>query len=180
MNHSATFPDQIEKHNQSTKEAPLVDLTKTFLAPVEQVFEVWSDADLISKWWGPDTMRCTFAKNNFKVGGKYLFSMQSIQDERKIIWSTGVYEQVLENKKLVFSVLPANEHGDIITPQEAGFEGPWPNNGQSYVTVEFEAVEKNKTKLHMMHEGLPAHMHDDCVKDMSSSLDKIKKLVEKH
>ncbi len=182
MIHNSTHLDQIEehKHSTSTKDAPLVDVTKTFHAPVEQVFNVWSDADLIAKWWGPETMQCTFAKTNFKVGGKYLFSMQSIQDERNITWSTGVYEKVLHNKKIVFSDYFADENGNIIAPQQAGFDGLWPGDGRSFVTVQFEALEKNKTKVHLIHEGLPAHMHDDCVKGWSSSLDKIKKLVEKH
>ena len=112
--------------------------------------------------------------------GSIYFQCKVFKTKEISLGRPGFTKKVFHNNKIVFSDNFADEDGNIITPQQAGFEGQWLGDGRSYVTVHFEALEKNKTKVHLIQEGLPAHMHEDRVQGWSSSLDKIKKLVEKH
>lgn len=171
-------PQEVE-HKKSSAETPLVEVTKIYNANVEDVYKAWSDEGIVLNWWGPKNYSCPFAKINFKVGGKYLFAMKK-NDEDQVLWSTGTYVQIVPNKKIICSDQPSDKFGNVITPQEAGFKGVWPDNGLAYITVEFEALSDTQTRLQLSHENLPAHMHDECVDGWSSSLDKIKPLVEKH
>ncbi|RYZ64007.1 MAG: hypothetical protein EOP09_16665 [Proteobacteria bacterium] len=52
--------------------------------------------------------------------------------------------------------------------------------GKALITVEVSLPSERETELRLTHAGLPERMHDDCVDGWSSSLDKLKRLVEKH
>lgn len=170
----------VVEHKKNTKEFPLVEVTKTFNAPVKEVFMVWTDGRLVKEWWGPQGFSAPEAKIDFKVGGKYLFAMKNDEGDKKTIWSTGSYLEIIPNKKIVFSDQFSDEKGNVISPKEAGFEGALGEDNVAFVTVEFESLGSDQSRLHLSHEGLPAGMHDECVEGWSSSLDKIKPLVEKH
>ncbi|MDF2450332.1 MAG: hypothetical protein K0R26_2836 [Bacteroidota bacterium] len=43
--------------------------------PLEKVFEAWSNAEYLKKWWGPKGFTNTFHEFDFKVGGKWIFTM---------------------------------------------------------------------------------------------------------
>lgn len=181
MNETSRQKSSSTQHKKSTEDSPLVEVTKNYKAPVDEVFKVWSDENLIREWWGPEDFTCPYAQNDFKEGGKYLFAMKKKDDENKIFWTTGKYEEIVPNERIVYSDQFADEKGNLISPEQAGFEWPWPNeNGLCFVTVEFESLEDGVTKLTLSHEGIPANMHDECVDGWSSSLDKIKPLVERH
>ncbi|MEZ5346945.1 MAG: SRPBCC family protein [Pyrinomonadaceae bacterium] len=44
-------------------------------APVETVFEAWSDPRHLKEWWGPADFTNTFNEFDFRVGGKWKFIM---------------------------------------------------------------------------------------------------------
>ncbi len=73
--------------------SPPVELTRTFKAPIELVFEAWVQPELIKQWWGPEGYSCPEAQINFMVGGKNLLAMKS--PDGKTIWSTGTYKEIL-------------------------------------------------------------------------------------
>ena len=168
------------EHKTSTEETPLVEVTKFFRVPPAEVFRAWSDVAQIHQWWGPQGMMCPYARADFKQKGTYLFAMRDVEDKTKIIWCTGHYEQIIPDKKIVFSDIPSDRQGHELSPKEAGMEGPWADYGVGFVTVEFEPNDEGGTTLRLSHEGLPAKMHDKCVEGWSSSLDKMKALLEKH
>ena len=99
--------------------------------------------------------------------------------DEKVIWSTGVYKEILPHELIVCTDQFSDEKGNPISPQEAGMEGDWENNTCLF-SVKFEDLGNNQTKIQLVHEGIPESMHDDCVEGWSSSLEKMKKLVEKH
>ena len=51
-------------------------IAREFNAPREIVWKAWSDPEIIKKWWGPKTFSAPFIKNDFKIGGKYLYCMR--------------------------------------------------------------------------------------------------------
>ena len=101
--------------------------------------------------------------------------MQSDQGEE--IWSTGVFVEIDPYRTLVFSSFSADSKGEMTTTIKRG-NGPFSNIATAFVTVEFEDLEDNLTKLTLCHEGLPVGMYDQVAEAWSSSLEKLKCVVE--
>ena len=40
-------------------------------APINAVFQLWTDPDLLIKWWGPPGVTCTEAMIDARAGGSY-------------------------------------------------------------------------------------------------------------
>jgi uncharacterized protein YndB with AHSA1/START domain len=46
-----------------------------FDAPVDQVWELWSDPRKLERWWAPSPYRATFEKHDLTVGGEATYVM---------------------------------------------------------------------------------------------------------
>jgi uncharacterized protein YndB with AHSA1/START domain len=57
--------------------AKQIEVTKTFNAPVEMVWKVWTDPELVKRWWGPKHFISPVAKIDFQEGGKSIVSMKA-------------------------------------------------------------------------------------------------------
>jgi uncharacterized protein YndB with AHSA1/START domain len=50
-------------------------LTADFDAPIEQVWDLWSDPRKLERWWGPPTHPATFEKHDLTPGGEATYFM---------------------------------------------------------------------------------------------------------
>jgi uncharacterized protein YndB with AHSA1/START domain len=76
-------------------------IRKTFDAPVQLVWEAWTQPEHIANWWAPGGMKMKIVEHDFRVGGKWKFTMP-MQDGSEFI-SEGEYIEILEFKKIVTS-----------------------------------------------------------------------------
>lgn len=172
------FNSSLDATSTSFKTAPVV-VKKEFNAPVRTVWAAWSNPELIKKWWGPEDYNCPVARTDFREEGKYLFAMKGT--DKKIMWSTGTYQEIIPYEKIVYTDSFADENGRPVSAQEAGMEGAWKDAEDTLlVTVTFKNSGEGKTQVELNHEGIPDEEHADCVNGWSSSLNKMKTLVEKH
>lgn len=176
MEQTSTTLNKTTEHKKSLEQSPLVEISRTFRAPVEKVWQAFSDAELIKQWWGPTNYTAPNTKIDFRVGGKYLYAMQD--PTGKITWSGGVFDEIIPQKKIVCTDHFADKDGNLISANAAGLPGAWPD--ELYVTFEFESVGSDQSKILISHEGIPKNMHDDCVQGWSQSLGKLQKLVERN
>ena len=49
--------------------------TRIFNFPRQLVWKAWTDPDHLKKWWGPNGFTNTFHIFDFKVGGRWIFTM---------------------------------------------------------------------------------------------------------
>lgn len=155
--------------------SPLVEVTRQFSAPLESVWQAWTDPGLTKQWWGPEGFTCPEAKIDFREGGKYLVAMKD--PDGKVTWSGGVYEEIIPFKKIVNSDYFTDEQGNPISPKDVGMPGEWPE--ECRITVDFVKINESESRINLSAEGIPAEIHDDCVKGWSTSIDKLQRLVEK-
>jgi uncharacterized protein YndB with AHSA1/START domain len=78
-----------------------VTLKRTFNAPIKLVWEAWSQPGHIAQWWGPKGMTTKIIEHDFKVGGKWKYSMK-MPDGNDFI-SEGVYLEIIEFEKIISS-----------------------------------------------------------------------------
>jgi uncharacterized protein YndB with AHSA1/START domain len=52
-----------------------ITLIADFDAPIDQVWELWSDPRKLERWWGPPTYPATFEKHELATGGEATYVM---------------------------------------------------------------------------------------------------------
>ena len=59
-----------------------VTVISDFDAPIEQVWELWSDPRKLERWWGPPTYPATFEKHDLSPGGEAKYFMTGPEGDR--------------------------------------------------------------------------------------------------
>jgi uncharacterized protein YndB with AHSA1/START domain len=126
--------------------AKQIEVTRTFNAPVEMVWKVWTDPELVKRWWGPKYFISPVAKIDFREGGKSLVSMKAPKEmggqEHFSIWE---YVKIIPLQTIEFIQNLADEGGNKIDPTNVGMPPDCPLDIRTVVT--FKAVESNKTEM---------------------------------
>ncbi|OJJ15269.1 activator of HSP90 ATPase [marine bacterium AO1-C] len=86
-------------NNQQQPNDRTLSLERTFNAPLQLVWEAWTQSDHIAHWWGPKGMQTTVIEHDFRVGGQWKYSMQ-MPDGKEFI-SEGKYLEIEELKKII-------------------------------------------------------------------------------
>jgi uncharacterized protein YndB with AHSA1/START domain len=74
-------------------------LKKKFDAPVDLVWEAWTNPEHIAQWWGPKGMPVTVVEHTFKAGGKWKYVMP-MPDGNEFV-SEGEYLEIVRFEKIV-------------------------------------------------------------------------------
>ena len=138
--------------NDQTMSQDAVVVERTFDAPVEVIWQMWTQPEHFKKWYGPTGFTVPVAEMDVQVGGKHLFCMSSPDGKMKM-WSTGEYLEIVQNERLVYTDIPADEHGNAVSPADMGMPEGYPT--ETTVIVQLEDV-GGKTKMTMTHVGVPA------------------------
>ncbi len=160
------------QNSSSTAKKETISVKRTFDLPLVTVWKAWTEPESMKKWWGPEEYTCADCTIDFRVGGKFLASMQG--EDGKKIWSTGTYKEIVPFEKIVNTDSFADEKGHIVPAAYYKMEGDWDLELQ--VTAEFEEVD-GKTNIVLTHEGLPAEIIEDCMNGWQSSFDKLERNI---
>lgn len=76
-------------------------LERTLDAPIQLVWEAWTQPEHIAMWWGPKGMTTKVLEHNFAVGGSWKYSM-AMPDGSEFI-ADGVYSVIVELEKIFSS-----------------------------------------------------------------------------
>lgn len=163
------------KKTVATKDNELI-ITRSLNAPRRLLWQAWSDPEMITKWWGPRGFTSPYARNDFRVGGKYLNCMRS--PEGQDYWSTGTYQEIIPMKKIVCTDSFADYQGKVVPGTHYGMDETFPD--EMLITLTF-SEEEGKTVLTLQHSGI----HTLSIEDRRNmeigwmeSLDKLAQLVE--
>jgi uncharacterized protein YndB with AHSA1/START domain len=77
----------------------ILTIKRTFNAPINIVWQAWSNPEYISQWWGPNGMQVNIVQHNFIAGGSWQYSMP-MPDGKEFI-SEGVYSEINKPNKIV-------------------------------------------------------------------------------
>ena len=76
-------------------------IERIFDAPREVVFEAWTMAEHLARWWGPKDFTLPSCEIDFRVGGSYRFCMRSPAGEDHWVW--GEYREIVEFERIAFT-----------------------------------------------------------------------------
>lgn len=129
-----------------------VVIERTFDAPIELIWQMWTDPEHFQSWYGPKGFTIPVAKMDVREGGKRHICMASPDGSMKM-WFTGEYREVAPNKRLVYTDSMADEDGNVISPSAMGMPEGHPETTE--VIVQLEDL-GGRTKMTMTHAGVPA------------------------
>lgn len=149
-----------------------IAINRTFDLPISTVWKAWSESESLKKWFSPERYTSPSSSIDFREGGRYHNSMKA--PDGKETWSTGTFEEIVPNKKIVYSDSFADSKGNIVPASYYNMPGDW--DDQLKVTVEFQEND-GKTTMKLQHEGLPAEVAEDCEEGWQSFFDKLENNV---
>ena len=134
--------------------APIKEVTfeRTFDAPLEKVWQAWTDPAMIKQWWGPDNVTIPECEVDLRVGGRIYIVMEAGE-------GMGQYKGTrwpMEGKLTV-----VEPHAKISYDVNAWVEGH-NENGESNIDQTTEVIfteESGKTKMNLkatIHKTGPA------------------------
>jgi uncharacterized protein YndB with AHSA1/START domain len=118
-----------------------LELTRTFAAPPERVFDAWTQPEIMSKWFcrGMATSVVNIYEQELRVGGRLRLT---VNDDKGKIWSL------------------VAEYRELRRPERVSFTWRWENEpsfGETLVTVDIRRLgNSNFSEVRLRHEGFPA------------------------
>jgi uncharacterized protein YndB with AHSA1/START domain len=145
-------------------------ITRVFDASRGVVFKAWTDCERLMRWWGPKGFTTPLCKIDLRPGGVFHNCMRS--PDGRDYCGKGVYREIIEPERIVFTDFFVDEEGNPVPPTHYGMSASWP--AEALVTVTF-AEHGGKTKLTLQHAlgSVPASERDLCEQGWSESLDKL-------
>lgn len=130
----------------TTSMAKQIEVTKTFNAPVEMVWQVWVNPELVNRWWGPKDFTSPMAKIDFREGGKSLVSMKAPKEMGGQEWySVWKYVKITQLKTIEFIQSLSDKDGNKTDPVKVGMPPDFPLDIRTVIT--FREVGNNKTEM---------------------------------
>lgn len=91
--------------NSSTKDREIT-ISRTLNAPVELVWEVWTNPEHIANWWGPNGFTNTITKMDLTPGGEWLLVMHG--PDGTDYKNKSIFKEIVPHKKIVFQHIAPN------------------------------------------------------------------------
>jgi uncharacterized protein YndB with AHSA1/START domain len=92
-----------------------LNLRRTFPAPRDLVFKVWTEAEALEGWFKPQNQQTKVVELDLRVGGGYSFETRTRAGEVGSI--SGRYLEIVRPEKLVFTWIShfTQEHETLVT-----------------------------------------------------------------
>lgn len=157
------------KHAEEPAEEMLV-ITRTFDAPRSLVFKAWTDPERLMRWWGPNGFTLPVCMLDLRPGGVLHYCMRS--PDGKEYWGRGVYREIVEPERIVYTDCFSDEQGNVAPPTQYGLSAEWLM--ETEVTVTF-AEEEGRTLLTLESAigAVPAEELEMCRQGWSESLERL-------
>lgn len=101
-----------------------ITITRTINAPVERVWEAWTNPEHLIHWWGPDGFTNTFHEIDIREGGVWRFMMHG--PDGTDYPNKVVFKEIVKHKRLVYDHSddtgenPVTHFHDTVTFEDLG------------------------------------------------------------
>ncbi|MBE2287057.1 MAG: SRPBCC domain-containing protein [Prosthecobacter sp.] len=144
--------------------ATTIQISQLFETSRAQLFDAWTDLNLLNQWWEPDGFVTQEFEWDVRRGGMLLWATTPARNIT--LTARGKFREVRPDEKLVFSWYWADDPGwkDVV----------------SVVTVEFRAKEPGITELRLTHSDLPdARSRDNHDAAWNNAFDRLRRLFDR-
>jgi uncharacterized protein YndB with AHSA1/START domain len=107
-------------------------VARVFDAPIERLWNAWTDPEDVRRWWGPEGFTCPVAEMDVREGGTSLVAMRSPEHGQH--YSTWRYRTVAPLERLAFVHNLADADGNAVDPVAMGMPPDFPREQLQEVT----------------------------------------------
>jgi uncharacterized protein YndB with AHSA1/START domain len=105
----------VEKNSTAERE---IRISRVLNAPIELVWEVWTDPEHIKNWWGPHGFTNTISKMDMHENGEWNLVMHG--PDGKDYKNKSVFKKIIKHKKIVYEHVSAPKFLAIIDFEAQG------------------------------------------------------------
>ncbi len=118
-------------------------------APRERVWEAWTRAEQVVRWYGPAGMSAHVCEIDLRAGGRYLWGLRSPDGFE--YYNAGVYRELVPNERLVATMCMADADGRTVPASHYGM----PENAPSETLLSLDLADAGDgtTRLTLRQEG---------------------------
>ncbi|MBB6325666.1 uncharacterized protein YndB with AHSA1/START domain [Algoriphagus iocasae] len=121
-----------------------LQITRYFPQSIDTVFEAFSSAESLQKWWGPAGFEMETKKFEFHPEGIFHFVLRSDAFD---MWAKWVFQNIRGPHKLSMINCFSNESGETVKAPEIPFGSDWPL--EMILDLEF-FEEEGKTRIDLV------------------------------
>lgn len=134
-------------------------ISRTFDAPRELVWRVYTEREHLARWFGPKGFSMTAAQLDFRPGGVFHYALRAPDGHE--MWGKWTFLDIVAPERLVVIVAFSDAHGGITRHP---MNPDWPRQtrgtttfsehaGKTTVTVRWEAWESDATEQRVFDES---------------------------
>lgn len=138
-------------------------IAREFDAPLDLVWQAWTEAERFAKWFGPKGVNVRLAKFDLRPGGLTHYTMTT--PDGTVMWGKAVYREIVPTKKLVWINSFSDEHAGIT--RHPFTKDPWPlqmlttvtfaeKAGKTTVTVHWLPYEADEAECKVFNDNHPS------------------------
>lgn len=155
-------------------------ISRTFDAPRDLMFRVWTERDHLQRWFGPKDAAIFSCTNDLRPGGTMHYGMRLAGGGE--LWGRWTYREIRPPEYVVFVVSFSNPEGGLT---RSPFDDKWPlqmlstvtfaeEAGRTTVTVQWAAFEATEEERKVFDEG-----HASMRQGWSGTLDRLDDYLER-
>ena len=131
-----------------------VRIERTFEAPIDVIWAMWTEADHFANWYGPMGAKIPNAEMDVQVGGSRHITMEMETPNGPMqMFFVGEYREIDPKTRLVYTESMADAAGNAMTAEQMGMPDGTPM--ETSVVVELDD-RGDRTQMTMTHIGVPA------------------------
>ncbi|RYU91296.1 SRPBCC domain-containing protein [Mucilaginibacter terrigena] len=147
INHEAVFTKDIANKK--------LNVVRSFNAGLTQVWQAWTNAEILDQWWAPRPYKAITKSMDFTVGGQWLYSMKGPEGDEHFCRVD--YKSIDPQKSISAASMFCDENGNVNPnfPVMCWKQDFSEANGVATVNVEitFDKIEDMETIIKMGFEG---------------------------
>ncbi len=117
-------------------------INRTFEAPIETIFDMWTKPEHLSKWLAPTGFEMTFLKSEIKQGGQTFYMMTDGKTTK--MYGKANYLEIIRPHRLVYTQIFCDEHENISRHPMAP---TWPETMLTTITFTAESSEQTRITI---------------------------------
>jgi uncharacterized protein YndB with AHSA1/START domain len=131
-----------------------VQIERTFDAPIDLIWAMWTEAEHFSHWYGPNGAQIPSAEMDVQVGGTRRITMEMDTPAGPMrMYFIGEYRAVDPKTHLAYTEAMADAHGNPMTAEQMGTPAGTPT--ETLIVVDLEDLGA-RTRMTLTHKGVPA------------------------
>ncbi|MGQ0815350.1 MAG: SRPBCC family protein [Gemmatimonadota bacterium] len=124
-------------------------VTRVFDAPVERLWDAWTNPEHVIRWWGPAEFTPSVAKLDVREGGTSLVGVRS--PNGRDFYNTWTYRKIAPHRRIEFVQDWADHDGAKVDPVQLGLPRDLPRELRHLVV--FVSLSDTKTEMSVIEYG---------------------------